>query len=116
MPIFRKDHRSQLTHITFDYGKKTYKFLSDEAIPYIEKWKETSDKASLLFKRVVISRTLVYVNEQYQFFHELSTWQGKGPFTAEQVLEMVRFDPLLSQQAWNDRLHKYNPLKIENSV
>ncbi len=98
---------SQHSYINFDVLGSHFDPTFEEAPGFLAGLLLSHEKASLVFQNIVATRSVVYQHTDGSLNHEHSMWYDKGPFTAEQFMQMVKFDHSISNDQWGIGLNKF---------
>lgn len=99
-------------NIKFDYLEASYQAADIEnAIGFIQGLMVSQDKAALIFKNVVLSRSTVSFRGDNTCQHSLCIGHGLGPFSSEQMLNMMQYDRTISNEDWLKHMSPFLPKK-----
>lgn len=94
----------EYTHIKFDVLDKSYQYLIEGTIGFVQGLEAFVDKTSLQFKEVVACRSMIYLKPDKNVRHEQAMWAHKGPFTFEQFLKIIQFNRGILNAEWYDHM------------
>ena len=100
---------SEWVNIRFEFLNHTYCGPKENATGFIKGLTITQDKASLIYKQVVIARSIVSLTSNNNFSHQQYMWHDKGPFSSEQLLQMMQYDSSISIASWYEYMRTFNP-------
>jgi hypothetical protein len=104
---------SEYAHIKFNVLDKRYCGLFEEAYGFVKALLTTVDKAKLKFSEIVACRSVILNKEEQNCTcHEQHMWHHPGPFTPEQILNMIRYEPGISNQDWYKHLAKAGGVQV----
>jgi formylmethanofuran dehydrogenase subunit A len=94
--------------VKFDVFGKTHWHDFETAMEFTIELLNTMDKASIVFTEIVASRAIVEERGKGALGHDLAMWEGKGPYTAEQFLAIMSFEPTISLHEWRAHMRTFN--------
>ena len=99
-----------LTIVKFKYEGSNYQGSIDNVDKFLQALSLTIDKAALVFKDVIITHSVQTFNHD----HHLYLWHDKGPYSAEEILKMLKFDRTLTLKDWSNWIYQFNKTKTEH--
>lgn len=91
---------SEHAHVKFNVLDTRYSGLIDEARGYVKGLLAADDKMILKFREIVVCRSVLSRKDHGLTRHDQHMWSHPGPFTSEQLLQMMQYPSEISSIDW----------------
>ena len=101
-------HRIVTTVVKFDHDNIQYHGELDKVEKIINSVPTAADKTKLIFKNIVISRSIAKTIEDGHIKLDVFFWKDTGPFSFEQFSHLLKFDNNLSDVELDDWFNRFD--------